>query len=69
MERELTGKETAKCMAGMVIMFLLTCIKDDDYSMVAFIRLLIAIILGVVVVAYQYRCMHSPLEKEEENGK
>lgn len=69
MKRELTGKETAKCMAGMVVMLMLASIKDDDYSTVAFIRLFIAIILGIVVVAYQHHCMHSPLKEEEENGK
>lgn len=69
MERELTGEETAKSLVGMLAMFLLVCIHDDDYSITAFVRLFIAIILGVVVVIYQYRCMHSPLEEEEENGK
>lgn len=69
MERELTGKETAKSLVGMLAMFLLACIHDDDYSITAFVRLFMAIILGVMVVIYQHRCMHSPLEKEEENGK
>lgn len=69
MERELTGKETAKSFIGFIAMFLLASTPDEDYSIVTFIRLLIAIILGIVVVAYQYRCMHSPLNKGEENGK
>lgn len=69
MEREFTGKETAKCMAGMVVMLMLASIKDDDYSTVAFIRLFIAIILGIVVVAYQHHCMHTPLNEEGKDGK
>lgn len=69
MERELTGKEKAKSFIGIVAMFLLASTPDEDYSIVAFIRLLIAIILGIAAVAYQYRCMHSPLKEEEKNGK
>lgn len=69
MERELTGKETAKSFIVLIAIFLLASTPDGDYSIVTFIRLLIAIILGIVGVAYQYHCMHSPLNKEGKNGK
>lgn len=64
-ERELTGKETAKCFGMIAVMFLLASIEENiEWGVIEWIRMALALIVGIVACVWQWKMMHTPLEGE-----
>lgn len=63
--RELTGKETAKCFCMMAVMFLLASIEDNiEWGVIEWLRMALALVIGFGTCVWMYIKMHTPLEGE-----
>ena len=68
-ERELTGKETAKCFGMLAVMFLLASIDESiEWGVIEWVRMALALVVGFGTCVWQWNKMHTPLE-EESHGE
>ena len=58
-QRELTKKESLVSLLGLVIMFLLAAIPDNDLSLTAGLRLAAGIMLGIALMIWQHKRINS----------
>ena len=66
--RELTASESCICILGVIAIFLLAAVPTNDYSVIAFVRYGLSILLGVYLVIWQQKRINTPI-KDKDNGK
>ena len=64
-KRELTGKEAAKSLGMMAVMFLLVGIEENnEWGVIEWLRMALALVVGFGTCVWQYKKVHTPLEGE-----
>lgn len=65
-ERELTGKESLTCMLLVAVVFLLASIDESkEWQATEWVRMVLAIVVGLGTCVYQYKRMHTHINNKE----